>query len=265
VDQGVVMAFRRFLVASSVARLIHGALGGEWRVEGYLNGGDQRRTHVLLEGHNGHLILEEEVQGSRVVEDIIVPRRHAEALLDACVGRLDIDRVALSINRRPAFLDRVSSRDKKVDLLTVEIEDGASQATFYPPAWVGREDTDGLFDPRTLATAEVPAPSETSVSNSGLEALLDALERGALNPGEGSALRKDSGVPRPLPVQEHSPAPSPPDANLDPSGEGSVSSTNQTRPLVEVLSGVLKNAADALPPEQSTVVNPDHWAQRRKR
>ena len=143
--EGVLMAFRRFLVASSVARLIHGALGGEWRVEGYLNGGDQRRTHVLLEGNNGHLILEEEVQGSRVVEDIIVPRRHAEALLDACLGRLDIDRVALSINRRPAFLDRVTSRDKKVDLLTVEIEDGAPQGTFYPPAWVGREDTDGAL------------------------------------------------------------------------------------------------------------------------
>ena len=44
--EGVLMAFRRFLVASSVARLIHGALGSEWRVEGYLNGGDRRRTHV---------------------------------------------------------------------------------------------------------------------------------------------------------------------------------------------------------------------------
>src|SRR6476619_7195305 len=131
------MASQRFLVASSVARLIQGALGSEWRVEGFLNGGDQRKTHVLLAGSDGHLILEEEIDGTWEVDDIIVPRRHAEALLDTCIGRLDIDRVTLAINGRPAFLDRISSSDKKIDLLTVETQDAASHGRFYAPAWVG--------------------------------------------------------------------------------------------------------------------------------
>src|SRR6478609_5811593 len=117
------MPIRKFLVASSVARLIQRDLGSDWRVEGYLNGGDQRRTHVVLEGDEGHLILEEEVEGNLTLDDTVVPRRHAEALLVACLGRLDIDRISLSINRRPAFLDRVSSAGKKVDLLTVQLDD----------------------------------------------------------------------------------------------------------------------------------------------
>ena len=82
------MPLRRFLVASSVARLLQRELDSRWRVEGYLNGGENRRTHVVIEGDDGHLMLEEDIDGKVTVEDTLVPRRHAEALLIACLGRL---------------------------------------------------------------------------------------------------------------------------------------------------------------------------------
>src|SRR5690242_1577255 len=119
------MPIRRFLVASGVARLIQRELGSQWRVEGYLNGGDNRRTHIVLEGNQGQLVLEETVDGRVAVEETPVSRRQVEALFGACVGRLDIERSILNIDGRPAVLDRLMSRGRRLDLLTVYLDEGA--------------------------------------------------------------------------------------------------------------------------------------------
>lgn len=170
------MPIRKFLVPSSVARLIRREAASHWRVEGYLNGGTTRRTHVVIEEDQGHLMLEEEVDGKLVVEDTPVPRRHAEALLSACLGRLDIERSLMALGGRPATLDRIEGGGKKLDVLSVLIDE--EKRSFSPPAWVGREVSEDSFEYRKLAVEGIPEEGETAISNAALERLLDFLEGG---------------------------------------------------------------------------------------
>jgi CYTH domain-containing protein len=196
------MPARKFIVASSVARMIRREFPTSWVVEGYLNGGEGRSTHVQIEGGTAQLVLAEEVGGKLSVEETAVPRRHAEALLEVSVGRLDIDRAVLSVGGRPALLDRVSASGRSLDILTVFIDETGAAKSFYPPPWVGQEVTDSAFSNRAFATDGIPDRSETTISNTGLEALLDMLERAA-NPARETI----HAVPEPEQRQQPQPAP----------------------------------------------------------
>lgn len=195
------MPARKFIIASSVARMIRRDFPTSWVVEGYLNGGEGRSTHVQIEGGAAQLVLAEDAGGKLSVEETPVPRRHAEALLEVCAGRLDIDRAVLSVGGRPALLDRVSAGGRFIDILTVFIDENTAAKSFYPPPWAGQEVTDSAFSNRAFATEGIPDRAETTISNTGLDALLDMLERAA-----GAVRDPQHAAPEPEPRAEPAPA-----------------------------------------------------------
>ena len=75
---------RRFLIASSLARLILRERDPMEITEGYFEAQHGRSSHVVIDGERCHLVLVTEAQGVAPVEERAeVPLRHAEALLDA--------------------------------------------------------------------------------------------------------------------------------------------------------------------------------------
>jgi CYTH domain-containing protein len=89
---------RRFLFASSLARLIARDRGSTSITEGYFAGQQGRVSYVVLEGERAQLILTLEPTGSASVDERTdIPRAHAEALLDVCAGRLTLERSTLPI------------------------------------------------------------------------------------------------------------------------------------------------------------------------
>src|SRR5215207_8831383 len=87
------MVVRRFLLASSSARLVSRERGSTSSSEGYFAGEHGRNSYVVIDGERCHLVLVSEAPGSPALEDRTeVPRRHAEALLNVCAGRVTLER-----------------------------------------------------------------------------------------------------------------------------------------------------------------------------
>jgi CYTH domain-containing protein len=195
------MAARKFLVASGIARLVRRQIPTTWVVEGYLNGGEGRSTHVQLQGDKAVLVLAEESDGQIALEETTVPRRHAEALLDVSIGRIDIDRAILPVDGQEILLDRISTGGRMLDVATVITDSGPASRAFRPPAWLGPEVTGEEYANRSLALAGVPGSGELSVSNSGLEDLLDLLD---------ATVGRRPRMPERTPEPRAEPAPPPP-------------------------------------------------------
>jgi CYTH domain-containing protein len=249
------MPARKFIVASSVARMIRREFPTSWVVEGYLNGGEGRSTHVQIEGAAAQLVLAEDAGGKLSVEETPVPRRHAEALLEVCAGRLDIDRSVLSIGGRPALLDRVSAGGRAIDILTVFIDETGAAKSFYPPPWAGQEVVDSAFSNRAFATEGIPDRTETTISNTGLEALLDMLERAAVSIREPHHAPAEA---EPKPAAPAAPAPAEAAApKAEPQPAEPAAADGPAR--VKGLDAVLSATAEAQPG-----FDPSLWARRRK-
>ena len=169
---------RRFLVARSLARLVRKERGTAGRaVEGYFASQGDRTHFVSIEPGHCHLVLSaRSAEGARVEERTEVPRAQAEALLDVCSGKLAFDRSRVSVGVREAFLDRFMAPGP-FDLLTVCFEGRADADAFEAPAWFGPEVTDDpAYEKRSFALTGVPELGEVALSDSDLDALLDALE-----------------------------------------------------------------------------------------
>jgi hypothetical protein len=90
---------RRFLLASSLARLIARDRGSNSITEGYFAGQQGRVSYVALDAERAGLVLTSEAAGSAPMEERTeIPRAHAEALLDVCAGRLSLERSTLPID-----------------------------------------------------------------------------------------------------------------------------------------------------------------------
>lgn len=207
-SDGSMTVVRRFLAASALVRLIRKDRGATRISEGYLAAQPDRISYVRVEESASHLILISRPQGGEpAVEFTEVPRTQAEVLLDVAAGKVVYDRLPLgSGDGREAYVDQFSSPGG-VALIRVEFDEQANADSFRPPLWFGPEVTgDGAYDTRALAMEGAPPPEEVTISNTGLNALLDLLDNrfgrslfGAPAFGRGFEPRSAAPTPRPGP------------------------------------------------------------------
>ena len=168
---------RRFLVASSLARLIQRERGTAGRiVEAYFPPKSDRRQLVRVEQQQSRLILLSLADdGQFLQEETAIPQRHAEGLIDVAAGTVAYDRVSLALGRDiEATLDRFIV-PRELDFLTVSIP--SNPHAFAPLPWFGLEVTDEpAFTSFGLALDAAPNVDAMEPSNAALEALLDTLE-----------------------------------------------------------------------------------------
>ncbi len=186
---------RRFLVASSLARLIQRESVATTRIcEGHFAPQGGRRQLVRVERERAVLVLVNREEGAAATEEQAeVPHSHAEALIDVAAGAIAFDRMPMRIGHDvEAVLDRYVV-PQGLDVLTVTIR--SDPRAFVPPLWAGMEITDeAAFEPASLAVEGAPAVPEIEISNLALESLLDTLE------GRGSYRFR----PRPSPAPAES-------------------------------------------------------------
>src|SRR3712207_5230003 len=135
------MTQRRFLIASSFARLIRKEGGVAGRiVEGYFPARPDRDHFVSLEPGHAYLILAP-VGGAGAEERTEVPRSQAEALLAVCAGKVGFECTIVRLrDGKQALLQRFIAPGS-LDLLSIEFAAGEGADGFAPPAWFGPEVT----------------------------------------------------------------------------------------------------------------------------
>src|SRR3954449_3625152 len=175
------MPQRRFLVASSLARLIRKEQGVAGRiVEGYFPPRPDRDHFVSLEPGHAYLVLAP-LGGAEEAERTEVPRSQAEALLAVCAGQVGFEGTIVPLRAgQQALLQRFVAPGV-LDLLSVEFTAGEDADGFVPPAWLGPEVTQNpAYHRGSLARAGLPASEEIPLSNTMLEELLDVIEEGTI-------------------------------------------------------------------------------------
>jgi CYTH domain-containing protein len=181
---------RRFLIASSLARLVARERGSTVITEGYFPPQEGRNSRIVVEGERSALILVTEEQGTPLEERTEVPRVHAEALLDVCAGRLILERSRVALDGgREALVERMT-HPGALDSLTIEFGNPEEAAAFTPPVWSGSEITrNPSFTRHMMALDGVPEVQEVPLSNPAVEVLLDLLDG---EPGRERALDADA-------------------------------------------------------------------------
>jgi CYTH domain-containing protein len=175
------MAKRRFLMASSLARLVRKESGVTERiVEGYFPPRPDLEHFVRIESGQSYLVLAPTRDGS--LEDRTeVPRSQAEALLSICAGKVGFESTGVRLQGgNQARLQRFLVPEP-LDLISVEFLEGEDADGFDPPVWFGPEVTQNpAYDRGSLARAGMPAMPDITLSNLMLDELLDVLEEGAI-------------------------------------------------------------------------------------
>jgi CYTH domain-containing protein len=175
------MPQRRFLVASSLARLIRKERGMAGRiVEGYFPARPDRDHFVSIEPGHAYLVLAP-VGGAGEGERTEVPRSQAEALLAVCAGKVGFERTIVRLrDGKQALLQRFVAPGS-LDLLSIEFAAGEDASGFVPPAWFGPEVTQNpAYHRGSLARTGLPASEDILLSNTMLEELLDLLEESTI-------------------------------------------------------------------------------------
>lgn len=168
---------RRFLLASSFARLIKQGRGASRVVEGHFSPSDGRESYVVIEANACHLVLLERApDGSLAEERAEASRKQCEVLLDVCAGKIGFERFRMSVAGREAHVDRFLSPGP-LAVATVIFDEPAQGSEFHPPAWFGPEVTDdAAYANRSLALQGLPQGRDIAISNYALESLLDDLD-----------------------------------------------------------------------------------------
>src|SRR5215217_5976279 len=167
---------RRFLLASSLARLIQRERGGVRQIEGFFPEQKDRNSWVRLEENRALLLLRTTGPSGDVEEQTEVPVAHAHALLDVCAGEIDYTRTQLSIEDRAALIDQIV-RPRALHLVTVEFDNAEEARGFDPLPWFGPEVTaEGRFDYQALALRGLSEAPDALLSDAALHSLLDTLE-----------------------------------------------------------------------------------------
>ena len=172
------MAQRRFLIASSLARLIRKDCGMAGRiVEGYFPARPDRDHFVSIEPGHAYLVLAPAREGAGDEERTEVPRSQAEALLAVCAGKVGFECTIVRLGAgKEALLQRFIAPGP-LDLLSVEFDKGEDATGFVPPAWFGPEVThNAAYRNGSLARDGVPAAAEFPLSSAMLDDLLTALD-----------------------------------------------------------------------------------------
>jgi hypothetical protein len=176
------MTQRRFLIASSLARLIRKEGGVAGRiVEGYFPARPDRDHFVSLEPGHSYLVLAPAREGAGEGERTEVPRSQAEALLAVCAGKVGFECTIVPLRGDTQALLQRFVAPGPLDLLSVEFAAGEDADGFVPPAWFGPEVTQNpAYHRGSLARTGLPASEDIPLSNTMLEELLDVIEEGTI-------------------------------------------------------------------------------------
>lgn len=169
---------RRFLVASSLVRLIRKERGGSRITEGYFPPQGGRTSYVRVDGQNCHLVLvTSSPDGDTSEERTEVPRAHGDALLDVCSGKAAYDRTTVALGGgREVLVDRYVA-PANLDILSVTFDGPDEAAGFGAPAWFGPEVTaDPAYERHAVGINGAPQPGEIGLTNGALDAVLDLIE-----------------------------------------------------------------------------------------
>jgi CYTH domain-containing protein len=182
---------RRFLIASSLTRLMRKERGSERVLEGYFAPQGERQSRVRIEKGQAYLVLTSlEGEAASAENWTDVPRSHAEALMEVCPGTLAFERSRLRVSQHEALVDRFM-KPGLLDVVSVEFATRSDADAFSPPAWFGAEVTgDDAYTNRMIAHSGLPHAPEAPLTNAALESLLDLIEGGA---AEGSGLYHGNG------------------------------------------------------------------------
>jgi CYTH domain-containing protein len=166
---------RRFLIASSMARLIQTERGGQRIVEGYFPEREGRSSYVCLDGNSGNLVLIRHGPHGLAEERTEIPQSHAEALLAVTIGEVEYVRTSLILGPEVHVCQFHSPGP--LDFVDVAFEHEQEAGEFQPPLWFGSEvSTDPRFRNQSLALAAFAGAPEQPLSNAALDSLLDILE-----------------------------------------------------------------------------------------
>jgi hypothetical protein len=167
---------RRYLIASSLARLIRKERGGNRVTEGHFPNQADRSSFVVVEGEKGSLVLVHASPGGPIEERTEVPRAHAEALLDVTPGKLDYLLTHLTVGTRDIQIVRFVTPGP-LDLISVSFESEDEARDFRPLSWFGPDvTTEAVYQNRSIALEGAPQAPDVPMSNAALNSLLDALE-----------------------------------------------------------------------------------------
>lgn len=170
------VAYRRYLIASSLARLIRKERGGNRVTEGHFPNQADRSSFVIVDGDKGSLVLLQNGANGPVEERTDVPRAHAEALLDVTPGKLDYLLTHLTIGTRDIQIARFVTPGP-LDMISVSFESEEEAKDFRPLSWFGPDVTsDAIYQNRTIALEGLPQVPDVALSNAALNSLLDTLE-----------------------------------------------------------------------------------------
>jgi len=170
------VAYRRYLIASSLARLIRKERGGNRVTEGHFPNQADRSSFVIVDGDKGSLVLVHAGTNGPVEERTEVPRAHAEALLDVTPGKLDYLLTHLTIGTRDIQIARFVTPGP-LDMISVSFESEEEARDFRPLSWFGPDVTqEAAYQNRAIALNGPPQVPEVPLSNAALNSLLDTLE-----------------------------------------------------------------------------------------
>src|SRR4051794_33011684 len=176
------MPQRRFLIASSLARLIRTERGVVGQVvEGSFPAHPDRDLFVSLEPDACYLVLTPTREDARPEERTPIPQAQAEALLALCAGQITFACTILRLRGgREALLQRFITPEP-LDLLSLEFADQEDADSFSAPAWLGPEVTQAPPSAgASLARVGLPAPENPPLSDAALHELLDTLEEASI-------------------------------------------------------------------------------------
>lgn len=170
------VAYRRYLIASSLARLIRKERGGNRVTEGHFPNQADRSSFVIVDGDKGSLVLLQNGANGPVEERTDVPRAHAEALLDVTPGKLDYLLTHLTVGTRDIQIARFVTPGP-FDMISVSFESEDEAKDFRPLSWFGPDVTsDAIYQNRSIALEGLPQMPDVPLSNAALNSLLDTLE-----------------------------------------------------------------------------------------
>ncbi|MBD2751004.1 hypothetical protein IC232_30695 [Microvirga sp. BT688] len=167
---------RRFLLASSLARLIQRERGALRQIEGFFPEQKDRTSWVRLEENRALLVLKTTGPDGDIEEQTEVPLAHGHALLDVCAGEVDYTRTKLRIGDRDALIDQFM-RPKGLYFVSVEFRNEEEARGFDPLPWFGPEvSTEARYGIQSLALRGAEQSQDAPLTNAALTALLDTLE-----------------------------------------------------------------------------------------
>jgi len=190
---------RRFLLASSLARLIEKERGGHRVTEGYFPTRSERSSSVQVTNSSGSLVLITVGRGAVVEERTEVPRSQAEALIDVTAGQVEYLSADLTIGPHVVQVHRFV-RPGPLDLIAVSFERDADAWGFHPLLWFGPEvSTEASYQNRMIASEGLPAVPEVPVSDAAVNDLLDMLDNHFGSAGHQPPAERLGGSPRSAP------------------------------------------------------------------